>query len=114
MFTFSLVFASAESALAVLPSTPTKTPPKREQLTPQKLQPCRHVLSPKKVPHKENEENFILKSPKKPLPKLQIAKQDSKYVALCVCVCVCDIVSCMCVNVTLSLYDIVLCMCIFE
>ena len=93
MFTFSLVFAFAESALTVLPSTPTKTPPKREQLTPQKLQPHRHVLSPKKVPPKENE-NFILKSPKKPLPKLQIAKQDSKYVALCVCVyvtlfCVC-------------------------
>lgn len=112
MFTFSLVFAFAESALTVLPSTPTKTPPKREQLTPQKLQPHRHVLSPKKVPPKENEENFILKSPKKPLPKLQLAKQDSKYVALSVCVC--DIVLCMCVNVTLSLCDIVLCMCILE
>ena len=95
MFTFSLLFPFAESALTVLPRTPTKTPPEREQLTPQKLQPRRHVLSPKKVPPKENEENFILKSPKKPLPKLQIAKQDSKCVALCVCVCV--ILFCVCV-----------------
>ena len=62
--------------------TPTKTSRKEEQSTPQELQYGRHVLSPKKMPPQENEENFVLKSPKKPLPNLEIAKPGNQCVTL--------------------------------
>lgn len=69
----------ADSIPTEHPTTPTKTLQRRLS-APQneKLQPRRDILRPKKTPKKENEENFVLKSPKKPLPTLQIAKPDSE------------------------------------
>ncbi|KAK7111885.1 cell division control protein 6 homolog [Littorina saxatilis] len=59
------------------PVTPTKTPSKERLSSPHRPQSHRHVLSPRKTPQKWNDENFVLKSPRK-LAKLQIAKQDNQ------------------------------------